>query len=175
MTNVDSVLKGRDITLLTKVCIVKAIVFPVVMHGFESWTVKKAECRRIDAFKVWSWRRLLRVPLTARRSNQSILREINPEYWLEILMLKLKLQPFGHLMWTADSLEKSLIWERLRAEEESVRGWDGWMASLIKWIWTWENFGRWWGTGRPGMLQSMTRLSNWTTTYVNESTVYSGV
>ena len=98
MTNLDSVLKGRDITLPTKVHIVKAMVFPVVMHGFESWTVKKAEPGRIEAFKVWSWRRLLRVPLTARRSNQSILREINPEYWLEILMLKLKLQSFGHLM-----------------------------------------------------------------------------
>ena len=98
MTNLDSVLKDRDITLLTKVHIGKAMVFPVVMHGFESWTVKKAEPGRIEAFKVWSWRRLLRVPLTARRSNQSILREINPEYWLEILILKLKLQSFGHLM-----------------------------------------------------------------------------
>ena len=97
MINLDSVLKGRDITLPTKVHIVKAMVFPVVMHGLESWTVK-AEPRRIEAFKVWSWRRLLRVPLTARRSNQSILREINPEYWLEILMLKLKLRSFSHLM-----------------------------------------------------------------------------
>ena len=98
MTNLDSVLKGRDIILPTKVHIVKAMVFPVVMHGLESWTIKKAEPRRIEAFKVWSWRRLLRVPLTARRSNQSILREINPEYWLEILMLKLKLRSFSHLM-----------------------------------------------------------------------------
>ena len=98
MTNVDSILKSRDITLPTKVRLVKAVVFPVVMYGCESWTVKKAECRRIDAFELWCWRRLLRVPWTARRSNQSILKEISPEYSLEGLMLKLKLQYFGHLM-----------------------------------------------------------------------------
>ena len=98
MTNLDSVLKSRDITLPTKVCIVKAMVFPVVTYNCESWTIKKAECQRIDAFKLWCWRRLLKVPWTARRSNQSILREINPEYSLEGLMLKLKLQYFGHLM-----------------------------------------------------------------------------
>ena len=109
MTNLDSVLKSRDITLPTKVHIVKAMVFPVVMNSCESWTVKKVECRRIDAFELWCWSRLLRVPWTARRSNQSILREINPEYSLEGLVLKLKLQYFGHLMQTADSLEKSLI------------------------------------------------------------------
>ena len=97
MTNLDNILKSRDITLLTKVCVVKAMVFPVVMYGCESWTVKKAE-HRIDAFKVWCWRRLLRVPWTARRSNQSIVKEISPEYSLEGLMLKLKLQYFGHLM-----------------------------------------------------------------------------
>ena len=109
MTNLDSVLKSRDITLLTKVYIVKAMVFPVATHGCESWTIKKAEHQRTDAFKLWCWRRLLRVPWTARRSNQSILREINPEYSLERLMLKLKLQYFGHLMQTADSLKKSLM------------------------------------------------------------------
>ena len=98
MTNLDSILKSRDITLSAKVCLVKAMVFPVVMYGCESWTVKKAECQRIDAFKLWRWRRLLRVPWTARRSNQSILKEIGPEYSLEGLMLKLKLQYFGHLM-----------------------------------------------------------------------------
>ena len=98
MTNLDSILKSRDITLLTKVYLVKAIVFPVVMYGCESWTVKKAECQRIDAFELWYWRRLLRIPWTARRSNQSILKEISPEYSLEGLMLKLKLQCFGHLM-----------------------------------------------------------------------------
>ena len=109
MTNIGSVLKIRDITLLTKVHIVKAMVFPVVTYGYESWTVKKAEYQRIDAFKLWCWRSLLRVPWTSRRSKQSILREINPEYLFEGLMLKLKLQYFGHLMQTADSLEKSLM------------------------------------------------------------------
>ena len=105
MTNLDSVLKSRDVTLPTKVRLVKAMVFPVVMYGCESWTLKKAECRRIDAFELWCWRRLLRVPCTARRSNQSILKEISPEYSLEGLMLKLKLQYFGHLMQRTDSLE----------------------------------------------------------------------
>ena len=109
MTNLDSILKSRDITLLTKVCLVKAMVFPVVIYGCESWTVKKAECRRIDAFELWCWRRVLRVPWTARRSNQSILKEISPGCSLEELTLKLKLQYFGHLMWNADSLVKTLI------------------------------------------------------------------
>ena len=108
MTNLDSVVKSRNITLSTKVPIVKAMVFPVVMYGCESWTIKKAECQRIDSFKLWCWRSLLKVHWTARRSNQSVLREINPEYSLERLMLKLKLQYFGHLKQTADSLEKSL-------------------------------------------------------------------
>ena len=107
MTDLDSILKSRDITLPTKVHLVKAMVFPVVMYGYESWTIKKAECQRIDAFELWCWRRLLRVPWTARRSNQSILKEISPEYSLEGLMLKLKLQYFGHLMRRADSLEKT--------------------------------------------------------------------
>ena len=109
MTNLDSILKSRDITLLTKVCLVKALVFLVVMYGCESWTIKKAERGRIDAFELWCWRRLSRVPWTARRSNQSILKEISPEYSLEGLMLKLKLQYFGHLMGRADSLEKTLM------------------------------------------------------------------
>ena len=109
MTNLDSILKSRDITLPTKVHLVKAMVFPVVMYGCESWTIKKAECRRIDAFELWCWRRLLRVPWTARRSNQSILKEIIPDYSLEGLMLKLKLQYFGHLMWRTDSFEKTLM------------------------------------------------------------------
>ena len=108
MTNLDSILKIRDITLLTKVCIVKAIVFLVVMYGYESWTIKKAECRRIDAFELWCCRRLLRVPWTARRSNQSIPKEISPEYSLEGLILKLKLQYFGHLRRRTDSFEKTL-------------------------------------------------------------------
>ena len=109
MTNLDSILKSRDITLLTKVHLVKAMVFPVVMYGCESWTVKKAEHRRIDAFELWCWRRLLRVPWTARQSYQSVLKEILPEYSLEGLMLKLKLQYFGHLMRRADSFEKTLM------------------------------------------------------------------
>ena len=109
MTNLDSIFKSRDITLPTKVCLVKAMVFPVVMYGCESWTVKKAECRRIDAFELWCWRRLLRVPWTAGRFNQSILKEISPEISLEGMMLKLKLQYFGHLMQRADSFEKTLM------------------------------------------------------------------
>ena len=109
MTNQDSILESRDITFLTKVCLVKAMVFPVVMCGCESWTIKKAECRRTDAFELWCWRRLSRVPCTARRSNQSILKETSPEYSLKGLMLKLKLQYFGHLMRRANSLEKTLM------------------------------------------------------------------
>ena len=109
MTNLDSILKSRDISLLTKVCLVKAMVFPVVIHGYESWTIKKAEHRRTDAFELWCGRRILQVPYTTNRSNQSILKEINPEYSLEELMLKLKLQYFGHLMQRADSLEKTLM------------------------------------------------------------------
>ena len=109
MTNLDSILKIRDITLLTKVHLVKAVVLPVVMYGCENWTIKKTECQRIDAFELWYWRRLLRVPWTERKFNQSILKEINPEYSLEGLMLKLKLQYFGHLMRRTDSLEKILI------------------------------------------------------------------
>ena len=111
MSNLDSILKSRDITLPTKVRLVKAMVFPVVMYGYESWTIKKAECQRIDAFELWCWRRLLRVPWTERRSNQSILKEISPEYSLEGLMLKLKLQYFGHLMGRTDIFEKTLMLE----------------------------------------------------------------
>ena len=109
MANLDSILKSRDISLPTKVCLVKAMVFPVVMYGCESWTIKKAECQRIDAFELWCWRRLLRVPWTARRSNQSILKEISLECSLEGLMLKLKLEYFGHLMRSTDSFEKTLL------------------------------------------------------------------
>ena len=114
MTHLDSMLKSRDITLPTKVCQVKAMVFPVVMYGCESWTLKKSELQRMDAFELWCWRRLLRVPWTARRSNQTILKEISPKYSLEGLMLKLKLKYFGHLMQRADSLEKTRCWERCR-------------------------------------------------------------
>ena len=129
MTNQDSILKSRDITLSTKVCLVKAMVFPVVMGGCESWTVKKAECQRIDAFQLWCWRRLLRVPWTARRSNQSILKQISPGCSLEGLMLKLKLQYFGHLMRRVDSLEKTLmlggIGGRRRRGQQRMRWLDG--------------------------------------------------
>ena len=122
MTNLDSVLKSRDITLPTKVCIVKAMIFSVVMYGCDSWTIKKAKLQRRDALKLWSWRRFLRVPWTTRRSNQSILREINSECSLEGLMLTLKLQYFGHLMQRADSLERPWCWEKLKATEDGGRG-----------------------------------------------------
>ena len=125
MTNLDSILKSRDITLPTKVHIVKAMAFPVVLYGFESWTIKKAEHWRIGAFKLWCWRRPLRVPWTARRSNQSILKEINPEYSVEGLMLKL--QYFGHLMWRADSLGKTLMLGKIEGRRR--RGWQ-WMTWL---------------------------------------------
>ena len=129
MTNLDSILKSRDITLPTKVCLVKAMDFPVVMYGCENWTVKKSECQRTDAFELWCWKRLLRVPWTARRSNQSILKEISPGYSLEGLMLKLKLQNFGHLMQRADSFEKTLmlgeIGCRRRRGQQRMRWLDG--------------------------------------------------
>ena len=118
--NLDSLLKSRDITLPTKARLVKIMVFPVVMYGCESWTIKKAECRRINAFELWCWRRLSRVPWTSRRSNQSMLKEISPGCSLEGLMLKLKLQYFGHLMWRADSLKRPWGWERLRAGGEGA-------------------------------------------------------
>ena len=128
MTNLDSILKSRDITLPTKVYLVKAMVFPVVMYGCESWTIKKAECQRIDAFELWHWRRLLRVPWTARRSNQSVVKVISPEYSLEGLMWKLKLQYFGHLMWRTDSLEKTLMLGKIeggRTGQQKMRWLDG--------------------------------------------------
>ena len=127
MTSLDSIFKSRNITLPTKVHLVKAIVFPVVMYGCESWTIKKAEHGRIDAFELWCWRRLLRVPWTARRSNQSILKEISPECSLEGLMLKLKLQYFGHLMWRADSFEKTLMLGKIEGRRR--RGWQ-----RIRWL-----------------------------------------
>ena len=131
MTNLDSIFKSRDITLPTKVRLVKAMVFPVVMYGCESWTVKKAECWRIDAFELWCWRRLLRVPWTVRGCNQSILKEIIPEYSLEGLMLKLKLQNFGHLMWRVDSLEKTLILGGIRGRRRKGRQRMRWLDGSI--------------------------------------------
>ena len=156
MTNLDSIFKSRDITLLTKVRLVNAMLFPVVMYGCESWTVKKAEWQRIDAFELWCWGRVLRVPWTARRSNQSILKETNPEYSLEGLMLKLKLQYFGHLMWRMDSLEKTLvlggIGGRRRRGQQRMRCLDGITDSMDM---NWVDSGRWWWTGRPGVLRFM--------------------
>ena len=156
MTNLDSILKSRDITLSTKVPLIKATVFPVVMYGCESWTIKKAEHRRIDAFELWCWRRLLRVPWTARRSNQSILKEISPGYPLEGLMLKLEL----HIL--ATSCEELTHWKRLwcweglgAGGEGDDRGWDGWMASPTRCTWVWVNSGSLWWTGRPGVLRFM--------------------
>ena len=155
MTNLDSILKSRDITLPAKVCLVKAIVFPVVMYGCESWTVKKAECQRIDAFELWCWRRLLRVPWTARRS-QSILKQISPGCSLEGLMLKLKLQYLATRCKVLTHLKSPWCWERLRAGGEGDdRGWDGWIASLTWWTWVWVNSRGCWWTGRPGVLWFM--------------------
>ena len=166
-TNLDSMLKTRNITLPTKIHIVKAMVFLVVMYGCESWTIKKAEHWRTDAFELWCWRRLLWVPWTAQRYNQSILKAIIPEYPLEGMMLKLKLQYFGHLMQRTDSLEKILILGKIEAGGEvDNRGWDGWITSLSQWTWVWESSGSQWWTGTPGMLQSMEsqRVSHdWTT------------
>ena len=156
MTNLDSIFKSRDITLPTKVCLVKAVVFPVVMYGCESWTIKKAEHWKIDAFELWCWRKLLRVPWTARRSNQLILKEINLDYSLERLMLKLKLQYFGHLMWRTDSLEKTLMLEKIEGRRRrDNKGWDGWMASPTQWTWVCTSSRSWWWTGKPDVLQSM--------------------
>ena len=130
MTNLDSILKSRDITLSTKVCLVKAVVFPVVMDGCETWTIKKADCRRIDAFELWCWRRLLRVPWTARRPNQSILKEISPGCSLEGLMLRLKHQYFGHLMRRVDSLEKTLMLGKIEGSRRRGRQRMRWLDGI---------------------------------------------
>ena len=154
-TNLSIVLKSRDIILPTKVRIVKAMVFLVVMCGCKIWTIKKTEWQRTDAFILWCWRTLLRVPWTAWRSNQSILKEINPEYSLRV-MLKLKLQYFGHLMWRTNSLEKTLMLRKIESRRRGDnRGPDGWMASPSQWTEVWANSGRWCRTGKPGVLQSM--------------------
>ena len=169
VTNLDNISKSRDVTLPTKVRLVKALVFPVVMYGRESWTIKKAECWRIDASKLWCWRRLLRIPWAARRSNQSILKEMNPEYSLEGLMLKLKRQYFGHMMWRTDSLEKTLMLGKIEGRRRG--GWQRlrWLdGTQTRWTWIWASSGSWWWTREAwraavhGVAKSQTRLSGWT-------------
>ena len=168
MTNLDSILKSRDITLRTKVHLVKAMVFLVVMFGCESWTMKKAERWRIDAFELWCWRTLLRVSWTARRSIQSILKEISSDYSLEDWCWSWNSNTLATWWEEFTHWRRPWSWERLKVGgEEDDRGWDGWMASLTQWTWVWVNSGSWWWTGKPGVLQSMgsqiwTWLSDWT-------------
>ena len=166
--DLDSVIKSRDTTLMTNVHIVKAMLFPVVMCGCESWAIKKRECQRIDAFKLWCWREFLRVPWAARRSNLSILKEINPEYSLERLMTKMKRHYFGHWYKEPTHWKRAWNWERLRAGGEGGdRDWDGWMVAQTQWTWVWANSGRQWSIREACNSWShkeLDGLSDWTIT-----------
>ena len=167
MTNLDSILKSRDITLSTKVCLVIAMVFPVVMYGCEGWTVKQAEHQRIGVFELWCWGRLFRVPWAARKSSQSILKEIVLGVHWKDWCWNWNSNTLTTWCKELTHLKRPWCWERLRAGEGDNRGWDGWLASPTWWTWVWVNSGSWWWTGRPGMLwfmgsQSQTRLSDWT-------------
>ena len=155
MTNLDSIFKSRDVTLPTKVRLVEAMVFPVVMYGCESWTVKKAERWRIDAFELWCWRTLLRVPWTARRPNQSILKETSPGVHWEDWCSGWNSNTLATSCEELTHWKRPWCWEGLGAGEGDDRGWDGWMASLTRWTWVWVNSGSWWWTGRPGVLRFM--------------------
>ena len=156
MTNLGSILKSRDITMPTKVHLIKTMVFPVVMYGWETWTVKKAECWKLDAFKLWCWRRFLRVTWTARRYNQSILKEVSAGCLLEGLVLKLKLQYFGYLMQSADSLEKTLVLGGIGGRRKRGQKKTRWLDGITTWCtWVWVNSRSWWWTGSPGMLRFM--------------------
>ena len=180
MTNLDRILKSKDITLPTKVCLLKAMIFSIIMYGCEIWTIKKAEHQRIDAFELWCWRRLLRVSWTAGRSNQSILKEISPEYSGKNWCWSWNSNTLATWCKVRTHLKRPWCWERFKAGGEgNKRGWDGWMASPTQWIWVWVNSWSWWWTGKPVVLQSMglqrfrhnwaTEL-NWTEPYVFKQT-----